>query len=65
MEGEIKENAAAMEKELKEKIKGIILGLFKLDENGNPTIPTDEDVGQLEPMEFSAECVDRIWRLVK
>ena len=54
-----------MDKELKERIREIILTYFKLDGNGNPTIPTDNDVGEVEPMEFSATCVDKIWKLVK
>lgn len=51
--------------ELKKKVRDIILTYFKLDENGNPTIPTDEDVGKVEPMEFSATALDSIWTLVR
>lgn len=38
---------------------------FDLDEHGNPTIPTSDDVGELDEIEYSSEVVDRIWELVK
>jgi hypothetical protein len=50
--------------DLRENIRRIITTFFDLDENGNPTIPTSDDVG-LDEIEYSSEVVDRIWELVK
>ena len=51
--------------DLKENIRRIITTFFDLDEHGNPTIPTSDDVGELDEIEYSSEVVDRIWELVK
>lgn len=50
---------------LRENIRRIITTFFDLDEHGNPTIPTSDDVGELDEIEYSSEIVDRIWKLVK
>ena len=51
--------------DLKENIRRIITTFFDLDEHRNPTIPTSDDVGELDEIEYSSEVVDRIWELVK
>ena len=53
------------EQELKDRIRNIITTFFDLDDDGNPTIPTENDVGQIDVCEFSSAVIDRIWRLVK
>ena len=50
--------------ELSKKIRDIITMYYDLDEEGNPTIPTEEDLG-IMPDEFAVEAIDRIWKLVK
>lgn len=50
--------------DLRENIRRIITTFFDLDDNGNPTIPTSDDMG-LDEIEYSSEVVDRIWKLVK
>lgn len=52
------------ELELAKKIKAIIQNYYELDDNGNPTIPTEEDLG-IMPYEFAVAAIDRIWKLVK
>jgi len=51
--------------ELRNEIRNIITTFFKLDKKGNPTIPTTDDVGEIDEIEYSSAVVDRIWRLVK
>jgi hypothetical protein len=61
----ISEADEASDGSLANKIKSIILTYFDLDDNGNPTIPTQNDLGNLDEIEYSAEVVDRIWELIR
>lgn len=52
------------EEQLAQKIRNIITTYYDLDDEGNPTIPTEDDLG-IDSCEFATDAIDRIWELVK
>ena len=50
---------------LAKEVRDIITNYFDLDENGNPTIPTKDDLGQVDEDEYAEAAIGKIWKLVK
>ena len=58
------DNGTKAEEGTIQKIKEIILTFYELDEQGNPTIPTSDDVGQIDPEEYATEAIAQIWKRI-